>query len=196
VVKVFEFNLGQKLLDEGLITEVELCRQHVLNPLCHKDPGSPFPGEMRRTLGVLLRLERLLSGYKPAKGQTPTANYHLEKAIVHIDAVPLDPLKCATYLRSAFDRGLRAFWRKHPLLLAGAPTTQQLWQEVAHGTGNLAGTQQVFVQAVTTHTDVLLADPFDVAVIGAKTKADFEAILNVLLVPNTRKQPKSIVETF
>jgi hypothetical protein len=52
------------------------------------------------------------------------------------------------------------------------------------------------VQAVTAQTDVLLADPFDAAVIAAKVKADFDAVLNVLLVPNTRKQPRAILDSF
>jgi energy-coupling factor transporter ATP-binding protein EcfA2 len=196
-VKIVKFNGQRKLLDDGFINEVELCRGHVLNPLCHDDPGHPFLGEVRTTHGVLLRLECLLAAW-PKKGPSqPKAHYHLEQAIAAIDAQALEPIKCVTFLRSAFDYGLRQYWLNHPLNnLTGNPRTLDLWQEVATSLGNLAAPQPAFVQAVTTNADILLNEPLDFAAINLKTKADFEAALNLLIGAHPKNDPKCVLDFF
>lgn len=142
LVKTYEVKNGQKLLDEGLIAEINLARRYVLNPLCHDDPTRPNREETRRTHASLERLKALLDQdlswrdqlderlrnatsdilginedrrKRALKGLAPATEFALASACKLL-ASPTPPLaEVAGLLRTAFDRMLWKYCKRKNL---------------------------------------------------------------------------------
>ena len=142
LVKTYEVKNGQRLLDEGLIAEINLARRYVLNPLCHDDPTRPNREEARRTHASLERLKNLLDQdlswrkkldyrlreatcdilgdnedkrTRALKGLAPATEFALASACKLL-ASPAPPLaEAAGLLRTAFDRVLWKYCKRKNL---------------------------------------------------------------------------------
>jgi energy-coupling factor transporter ATP-binding protein EcfA2 len=136
LVKGYEFKPNHRLVGELLAGEIDICRQYVLNPLCHNDPARPTREEVRRAHSAVTRLKTLLvqnvNWLKQLDGELRSAAVHIlgdnrklrEKALkglawpnnfallsaCRLLADPGSPVsEIAALLRSAFDRALWDF---------------------------------------------------------------------------------------
>lgn len=142
LVRNYKVKDNHKLLDEGLIAEINLARRYVLNPLCHDDPTRPNREETRRTHASLERLKVLLDQdlswrkklddrlrdatrdilgdnedrtKRALKGLAPATEFALASACKLL-ANPAPPLaEAAGLLRAAFDRMLWEYCKRKNL---------------------------------------------------------------------------------
>ena len=133
LVRDYQVNSGQRLIDNNLAGQIKICRRFVLNPLCHNDPARPTREEVRYAHAAVFRLKTLLdqniswrkqldsklqAAVKPLigdndklrkkalEGLSPVNDFALACAC-RLLAAPNPPLSdIASLLRSAFDKGL------------------------------------------------------------------------------------------